>query len=50
MTPNDRASDTGTGTAALRVRALDENGTVAEGSFWGRKEIQEVLTVPETQR
>ncbi len=41
---------TGTGTAALRVRASDENGPLAEGSFWGRKEIQEVLTVPETQR
>ncbi len=41
---------TGTGTAALRVRASDENGPLAEGSFWGTKEIQEVLTVPETQR
>ena len=41
---------TGTGTAALRVRASDENGPLAEGSFWGREEIQEVLTVPETQQ
>jgi hypothetical protein len=41
---------TGTQTAALRVRASDENGPLAEGSFWGRERIQEVLTVPEAQR
>jgi hypothetical protein len=37
----------GTETAAMRVRASDENGPLAEASFWGEKEIQDVLTVPE---
>ncbi len=41
---------TETQTAALRVRASDENGPLADGSFWGREQIQEVLTVPEARR
>jgi hypothetical protein len=41
---------TGTETAALRVGASDENGPLAEGSFWGREKIQEVLTVPEVRQ
>lgn len=41
---------TGTETAALRVIASDENGPLAEASFWGREKIQEVLTVPEAKQ
>ena len=41
---------TGIETAALRVRASDENGPLAEASFWGREKIQEVLSVPEAQQ
>jgi hypothetical protein len=40
----------GTETAALRVRASDENGPLVEESFWGRQKIQGVLTVPEAQQ
>jgi hypothetical protein len=40
----------GTETAALRVIASDENGPLAEASFWGREKIQEVLTVPEAEQ
>ncbi len=40
----------GTETAAMRVQASDENGPLAEASFWGAKEIQDVLTVPAAQQ
>jgi hypothetical protein len=40
----------GTETAAMRVRASDESGPLAEASFWGAKEIQDVLTVPEARQ
>jgi hypothetical protein len=40
----------GTETAALRVRASDENGPLVEESFWGTQKIQEVLTVPEARQ
>ena len=37
----------GTNASAMRVRALDETGLLAEASFWGAQKVQEVFTVPE---
>jgi hypothetical protein len=45
-----RARWSGTETAAIRVRASDENGLLAEASFWGTKEVQDVITVPEASQ
>jgi len=41
---------TGTQAAALRVRASNEGGPLAEASFWGADEVQEVFTIPEAQQ
>jgi hypothetical protein len=55
--PADSAADllvtarwNGTGLAALRVRASDENGPLAETSFWGSDQMQDVFTVPKGQQ
>lgn len=40
---------TGTQTAALRVRAANDDGPVAEASFWGADSVQDVFAIPETQ-
>ena len=37
----------GTNASAMRVRALDETGLLAEASFWGAQKVQDVFTVPE---
>jgi hypothetical protein len=42
-----RARWSGAQRSALRVRAFDENGPLAEASFWGAEEMQEVFTIPE---
>lgn len=36
--------------AALRVRTSNEDGPVAEASFWGTDKIEEVLTIPAAQQ
>lgn len=36
----------GTTQAAVRARASDENGPLAEVSFWGAEKIEDVLTIP----
>jgi hypothetical protein len=40
----------GTQAAALRVRTSNEDGPVAEASFWGTDKIEEVLTIPAAQQ
>jgi hypothetical protein len=42
-----RARWSGAQRSALRVRAFDENGPLAEASFWAAEEMQEVFTIPE---
>jgi hypothetical protein len=37
-------------TTALRVRAWDKTGLLAEASFWGADDIQDVFTIPETSQ
>jgi hypothetical protein len=37
----------GTQSAALRVRVSDDDGPLAEASYWGANSIQDVFTVPE---
>jgi hypothetical protein len=37
----------GTNACAMRVRAHDETGLLAEASFWGAEKVQEVFTIPE---
>ena len=39
----------GTQSAALRVRVSDDNGPLAEASYWGTDRVQDVFTVPEPQ-
>jgi hypothetical protein len=40
----------GTQAAALRVRASNDDGPVAEASFWGNNKVQEVFTIPGAQQ
>jgi len=41
---------TGTQTVALRVRAANDDGPLAEASFWGADSVQDVFTIPEGQQ
>jgi hypothetical protein len=41
---------TGTSTAALRVRVANDDGPVAEASYWGTDHVEDVFTIPETQQ
>ncbi|HEY5811820.1 MAG TPA: hypothetical protein VIT23_04100 [Terrimicrobiaceae bacterium] len=43
------ASWEGTHVAALRVRTSNNDGPIAEASFWGTDEIEEVITIPAVQ-
>ncbi|HEY5778756.1 MAG TPA: hypothetical protein VIT00_08460 [Terrimicrobiaceae bacterium] len=40
----------GTQTVALRVRAANDDGSLAEASFWGADSVQDVFTIPEGQQ
>jgi hypothetical protein len=42
------ATWSGTETAALRVRVSNEDGPIAEASYWGTDRVQDVFTIPES--
>jgi hypothetical protein len=42
------ATWTATETAALRVRVSNDDGPIAEASYWGTDRVQDVFTIPES--